>query len=42
MEFVVFLAAYIIRRKLDNANLFVGDAFWRKSFSHAQIGRAHV
>lgn len=35
MEFVVFLAAYILRRKLDNANLFVADAFWRKSFSHA-------
>lgn len=34
MEFVVFLLAYILRRKLDNANLFAADAFWRKSFSH--------
>ena len=35
MEFVVFLAAYIVRRKLDNSNLLVADRFWRKSFSHA-------
>jgi len=35
MEFVVFLAAYILRRKLDNANLFAADPLWRKSFSHA-------
>lgn len=35
MEFVVFLAAYMVRRKLDNANLFAADTFWRKTFSHA-------
>jgi AmpE protein len=35
MEFVVFLAAYLVRRKLDNANLFSGDVLWRKSFAPA-------
>lgn len=35
MEFVVFLAAYMVRRKLDNSNLFAADTFWRNSFSHA-------
>lgn len=33
MEFVVFLAAYVIRRKLDQANLFATDSLWRKSFA---------
>jgi AmpE protein len=33
MEFLVFLAAYIIRRKLDNANAFAGDDLWRKGFA---------
>ncbi|HKK57192.1 regulatory signaling modulator protein AmpE [Marinobacter sp.] len=36
MEFVVFLAAYMVRRKLDNSGLMATDTFWRKSFSHAQ------
>lgn len=35
MEFVVFLAAYVLRRKLDQADLFATDSLWRKSFSHA-------
>jgi AmpE protein len=33
MEFLVFLAAYVVRRKLDQANLFVGDLLWRKAFA---------
>lgn len=35
MEFLVFLAVYVLRRKLDQADLFATDSLWRKSFSHA-------
>ncbi|WP_150914039.1 regulatory signaling modulator protein AmpE [Marinobacter halotolerans] len=35
MEFVVFLAAYVLRRRLDQANLFAADPLWRKGFSGA-------
>jgi AmpE protein len=35
MEFVVFLAAYVLRRRLDQANRFAADPLWRKGFSHA-------
>lgn len=35
MEFVVFLAAYVVRRKLDQANLFAADSLWRKRFASA-------
>ncbi|MEP1215004.1 MAG: regulatory signaling modulator protein AmpE [Marinobacter sp.] len=32
MTLVVFLLAYLTRRKLDAANVWSGDAFWRKAF----------
>lgn len=35
MEFLVFLAAYAVRRKLDNAGVMAGDNLWRKSFAPA-------
>ncbi|TGN41933.1 regulatory signaling modulator protein AmpE [Marinobacter confluentis] len=35
MEFVVFLLAYVLRRKLDGANLFSGEVFWRKAFGYS-------
>ncbi|MDI9246861.1 regulatory signaling modulator protein AmpE [Marinobacter sp. CHS3-4] len=35
MEFLVFLAAYILRRKCDQAGLLQGDALWRSSFANA-------
>lgn len=35
MEFLVFLAAYVVRRKLDQAGLFSGDTLWRKGFAYS-------
>jgi AmpE protein len=35
MEFVVFLAVYVVRRKLDQAGRLAGDVLWRKGFAHA-------
>lgn len=32
MTLVVFLLAYLTRRKLDAANAWSGDSFWRKAF----------
>ncbi|MDX1551296.1 MAG: regulatory signaling modulator protein AmpE [Marinobacter sp.] len=37
MTLVVFLLAYLTRRKLDAANAWSGDSFWRKAF-HASGG----
>lgn len=35
MELLVFLAAYVVRRKLDQAGRFDSDMFWRRAFAHA-------
>lgn len=32
MTLVVFLLAYLVRRKLDAANAWSGDSFWRRTF----------
>lgn len=36
MEFLVFLAVYVVRRKLDQADLLSAESIWRKSFARAQ------
>lgn len=35
MAFVVFLLAYLVRRKLDRADLFAADPLWRRSLAPA-------
>lgn len=35
MEFLVFLSVYVVRRRLDKANLFENEVFWRRLFAPA-------